>query len=196
MAADNKPQGKLIIFSAPSGAGKTTIVRALMERFLNLEFSISATSREPRGEEKHGRDYFFLTPEEFRKAIEGNEFIEWEEVYAGTHYGTLKAEVERIWAGGNAILFDVDVKGGLKLKSIFGEQALSIFVMPPSVEALRERLECRGTDSPDKIAKRISKAEYELTFAPQFDFTVMNDDLQKAVAEVCSLVKNFLGKEI
>lgn len=191
---DGKNQGKLIIFSAPSGAGKTTIVRAIMEKFPNLEFSVSCTSRPPRGEEKHGKDYFFLTPEEFREAVDSDEFVEWEEVYTDTHYGTLRSEVERIWAKGNAILFDVDVKGGLNLKSIFGEQALAIFVMPPSVETLRERLERRGTDSSEKINKRVEKAEYELMFAPQFDFRIMNDDLQAAIAEVESLVTGFLSK--
>lgn len=186
--------GKLIIFSAPSGAGKTTIVRALMERVPNLEFSVSATSREPRGSERHGRDYYFFTHAEFEEAVGCGRFVEWEEVYAGTRYGTLREEVERIWAKGNTILFDVDVKGGLKLKSIFGDRALAIFVMPPSIEELRRRLEDRGTDSPEKIEKRIAKADEEMAFAPQFDHIVRNDDLAAAISEVEGLVSVFMNK--
>lgn len=167
--------GKLIIFSAPSGAGKTTIVHALTERFPRLEFSISATSRQPRHNEQHGRDYYFLSAEEFRKACEEERFVEWEEVYAGTRYGTLKSEMERIWRKGNIILFDVDVMGGIRLKSIFGANALSIFVMPPSVAALRERLTGRGTDSPETIEKRIAKAEQEISYADRFDYVVINE---------------------
>ena len=181
--------GKLIIFSAPSGAGKTTIVHALTERFPRLEFSISATSRH---NEQHGRDYYFLSAEEFRKACEEERFVEWEEVYAGTRYGTLKSEMERIWRKGNTILFDVDVMGGIRLKSIFGENALSIFVMPPSVAALRERLTGRGTDSPETIEKRIAKAEKEISYADRFDYVVVNDDLQQAIAEVEALVAEFI----
>lgn len=184
--------GKLIIFSAPSGAGKTTIVHALTERFPRLEFSISATSRQPRHNEQHGRDYYFLSAEEFRKACEEERFVEWEEVYAGTRYGTLKSEMERIWRKGNTILFDVDVMGGIRLKSIFGENALSIFVMPPSVAALRERLTGRGTDSPETIEKRIAKAEQEISYADRFDYVVVNDDLQQAIAEVETLVAEFI----
>lgn len=184
--------GKLIIFSAPSGAGKTTIVHALMERFPRLEFSISATSRQPRHNEQHGRDYYFLSAEEFRKACEEERFVEWEEVYAGTRYGTLKSEMERIWRKGNIILFDVDVMGGIRLKSIFGANALSIFVMPPSVAALRERLTGRGTDSPETIEKRIAKAEQEISYADRFDYVVINDDLQQAIAEVETLVAKFI----
>ena len=184
--------GKLIIFSAPSGAGKTTIVHALTERFPRLEFSISATSRQPRHNEQHGRDYSFLSAEEFRKACEEERFVEWEEVYAGTRYGTLKSEMERIWRKGNTILFDVDVMGGIRLKSIFGENALSIFVMPPSVAALRERLTGRGTDSPETIEKRIAKAEQEISYADRFDYVVVNDDLQQAIAEVETLVAEFI----
>ena len=184
--------GKLIIFSAPSGAGKTTIVHALTERFLRLEFSISATSRQPRHNEQHGRDYYFLSAEEFRKACEEERFVEWEEVYAGTRYGTLKSEMERIWRKGNIILFDVDVMGGIRLKSIFGANALSIFVMPPSVAALRERLTGRGTDSPETIEKRIAKAEQEISYADRFDYVVINDDLQQAIAEVETLVAKFI----
>ena len=188
--ADGK-SGKLI-FSAPSGAGKTTIVHALTERFPRLEFSISATSRQPRHNEQHGRDYYFLSAEEFRKACEEERFVEWEEVYAGTRYGTLKSEMERIWRKGNIILFDVDVMGGIRLKSIFGANALSIFVMPPSVAALRERLTGRGTDSPETIEKRIAKAEQEISYADRFDYVVINDDLQQAIAEVETLVAKFI----
>ena len=184
--------GKLIIFSAPSGAGKTTIVHALTERFPRLEFSISATSRQPRHNEQHGRDYYFLSAEEFRKACEEERFVEWEEVYAGTRYGTLKSEMERIWRKGNIILFDVDVMGGIRLKSIFGANALSIFVMQPSVAALRERLTGRGTDSPETIEKRIAKAEQEISYADRFDYVVINDDLQQAIAEVETLVAKFI----
>lgn len=189
--AEGKP-GKLIIFSAPSGAGKTTIVHALMERFPCLEFSISATSRAPRHNEKEGCDYYFLSPEEFQRACDEDRFVEWEEVYAGTRYGTLKSEVERIWSQDKIILFDVDVMGGMRLKNIFGSRALSIFVMPPSVGTLRQRLECRATDSPETIAKRVAKAEHELSFADRFDFVVVNDDLQAAIAEVEELVKEFI----
>ena len=189
--ADGK-SGTLIIFSAPSGAGKTTIVHALTERFPRLEFSISATSRQPRHNEQHGRDYYFLSAEEFRKACEEERFVEWEEVYAGTRYGTLKSEMERIWRKGNIILFDVDVMGGIRLKSIFGANALSIFVMPPSVAALRERLTGRGTDSPETIEKRIAKAEQEISYADRFDYVVINDDLQQAIAEVETLVAKFI----
>lgn len=186
--------GKLIIFSAPSGAGKTTIVRALLEKFPQFEFSISATSRSPRGVEQHGKDYYFFSAEEFDKAIECEEFVEWEEVYAGTKYGTLRSEVERIWAKGNIILFDVDVVGGVRLKSIFGDKALSVFVMPPSVEVLRERLVGRNTDAPEVIEKRVAKAETELTYADKFDKVVVNDDLQTAIAEVEETISEFIAK--
>ncbi len=185
--------GKLLIFSAPSGSGKTTIVRRLLEQFSNLEFSISATSRAPRGVEQNGVDYYFLTAEEFAEAVAADKFVEWEEVYKGTCYGTLRSEMERIWAKGNVILFDVDVMGGIRLKEIFGEQAMSIFVMPPSIEELRHRLEGRGTDTPEVIEKRIAKASFELTKAPEFDRQVINDDLEVAVAEVTELVKNFIA---
>ena len=185
--------GKLIIFSAPSGAGKTTIVHAMAERFPNLEFSISATSRAPRSTELNGRDYYFLSDEEFRKACDEGRFVEWEEVYAGTRYGTLHSELQRIWDKGNIILFDVDVKGGVNLKSIFGERAMSVFVMPPSVETLRQRLVARATDSAETIERRVAKAEYELTFADRFDHVVVNDDLAVAVAEVEKLVSDFIN---
>lgn len=185
--------GKLLIFSAPSGSGKTTIVRRLLEQFSNLEFSISATSRAPRGVEKNGVDYYFLSAEEFAEAVAANKFVEWEEVYKGTCYGTLRSEMERIWNKGNIILFDVDVMGGIRLKEIFGEDALSIFVMPPSIEELRRRLEGRGTDAPEVIEKRIAKASFELTKAPEFDRQVVNDNLEVAVSQVAEIVKNFIA---
>ena len=184
--------GKLIIFTAPSGAGKTTIVHALMEKFPQLAFSVSATSRAPRGKEVHGRDYYFLSGDEFRAACEADRFVEWEEVYPGTCYGTLKSELERIWNAGKVILFDVDVKGGIRLKSIFGDDALSVFVMPPSIEALRERLVGRGTDAPETIERRVAKAEYEISFADRFDYILVNDNLDTAIAEIESLVNDFL----
>lgn len=184
--------GKLVIFSAPSGSGKTTIVRELLQRFPQFEFSISATSRQPRGKEQHGIDYYFLSSDEFRQRVERDEFVEWEEVYAGTCYGTLKSEVERIWAKGNVIVFDVDVMGGINLKRLFGEDACSIFIMPPSVEELERRLRGRGTDSEEVIQKRIGKAEFELSKSPEFDYTVVNDVLADAVNEATYIINNFL----
>ncbi|MDE5709004.1 MAG: guanylate kinase [Alistipes sp.] len=186
--------GKVIIFSAPSGSGKTTIVRQLLERYPQLEFSVSATSRAPRGTERDGVDYYFLTQEEFKHAVSENRFVEWEEVYAGTCYGTLRSELERIWQKGHVIAFDVDVIGGINLKRLFGNEACSIFVMPPSVEELRHRLESRGTDAPEVIDRRVAKAEFELTKAPEFDHVVVNDRLEEAVAEVCALVDNLLAR--
>lgn len=186
-------EGKLIIFSAPSGAGKTTIVRALIEKFPQLEFSISATSRAPRHTELDGRDYYFLSTDEFQRACDEERFVEWEEVYAGTRYGTLKSEMDRIWNKENIIMFDVDVMGGIRLKKIFGDQAISVFVMPPSVEALRERLTGRGTDAPEVIEKRIAKAQYEISFAEEFDYIVINDDLQTAIEEVETLITDFIA---
>ena len=184
--------GKLVIFSAPSGSGKTTIVRELLKRFPRFEFSISATSRAPRGVEQHGVDYYFLSNDEFRARVERNEFVEWEEVYQGTCYGTLRSEMERIWSNGNIIIFDVDVLGGINLKRIFGADACSIFIMPPSVEELERRLRGRGTDSEEVILKRIGKAEFELSKAPEFDYTVVNDDLQEAIEQTASIIENFL----
>ncbi len=186
--------GKLIIFSAPSGSGKTTIVRRLMGVVDGLEFSVSATSREPRGVEQNGRDYYFLTNQEFDRKVAEDAFVEWEEVYAGTKYGTLRSELERIWAEGHTILFDVDVKGGVRLKSIFGADALSIFVMPPSIEELRNRLVGRATDSPEKIEQRIAKAGEELSYAEQFDLVIVNDDLEEAVGKVQEAVESFIAK--
>lgn len=186
--------GKLIIFSAPSGAGKSTIVNYLLSQNLNLRFSISATSRQPRGEEKHGVEYYFLLPEEFRHKIGNDEFLEYEEVYKDKFYGTLKSEVQRILDSGANVIFDVDVVGGCNIKNYYGEQALSVFVEPPSVDELRSRLECRGTDSPEVIAARVEKAEYEMTFAPRFDVVIVNDDLEKAKTDTLKLVKDFLAK--
>lgn len=184
--------GKLVIFSAPSGSGKTTIVRELLKRFPQFEFSISATSRKPRGTEQHGVDYYYLSNEEFRERVERGEFVEWEEVYAGTCYGTLKSEMERIWAKGNVIVFDVDVMGGISLKRLFGDDACSVFIMPPSVEELERRLRGRGTDSEEVILKRIDKAEFELSKSNEFDFTVVNDVLADAVNEATKIIDNFL----
>lgn len=186
--------GKVVIFSAPSGSGKTTIVRRLLAQYTQFEFSISATSRAPRGVEQDGVDYHFLSPEAFAEKVKENAFVEWEEVYAGTCYGTLKSEVERIWAKGNVILFDVDVMGGINLKRIFGEKACSIFIMPPSIEELRRRLVGRATDSMEVIEKRVAKAAFELEKAPEFDHTVINDELEKAVEDTCSLLNDFLAR--
>ncbi len=186
--------GKIIIFSAPSGSGKTTIVRELLARYPQLEFSVSATSRAPRGTERDGVDYYFLSHEEFMRAVAENRFVEWEEVYRGTCYGTLRSEMERIWQKGHTIAFDVDVIGGLNLKRLFGDDACSVFVMPPSVAELRRRLEGRGTDAPEVIDRRVAKAEFELTKAPEFDHVVVNDRLEDAVAEVCALVEKFLAR--
>lgn len=185
-------QGKLIIFSAPSGSGKTTIVRQLLQIFPQFEFSISATSRAPRGTEQHGIDYFFLSQDEFRQKVAEEAFVEWEEVYNGTCYGTLKSEMERIWQKGNIIIFDVDVMGGISLKRIFGEQACSIFIMPPSIEELRNRLVGRGTDSAETIEKRVAKADFEISKAPAFDHVVINDRLDEAVAEAKDIINKFL----
>ena len=183
---------KLIIFSAPSGAGKSTLVRYLLAQGLDLRFSISATSRLPRGDEKNGVEYFFLTPAEFRKRIANNEFLEYEEVYTDKFYGTLKSEVDRILEKGSNVVFDVDCIGGLNIKKYYGSQALSIFVMPPSVEVLRERLEKRATDTPQVIENRLAKAEYEMSFAPQFDVVVCNDDFDRAKEETVKLVTQFI----
>ena len=184
--------GKLVIFSAPSGSGKTTIVKQLLKRFPQFEFSISATSRQPRGQEQNGVDYHFMSNEEFKERVARGEFVEWEEVYAGTCYGTLKSEMERIWAKGNVIIFDVDVMGGINLKKLFGEDACSMFIMPPSVEELERRLRGRGTDTEEVIQKRIAKAEFELSKAPEFDHIVVNDVLEVAVEEATAIISNFL----
>ncbi|MBQ7311256.1 MAG: guanylate kinase [Alistipes sp.] len=183
---------KVIIFSAPSGSGKTTIVHELLKRYPQFEFSISATSRAPRGAERDGVDYYFLTEEEFLRRIEADAFVEWEAVYAGTHYGTLRSEVDRIWSKGNVIIFDVDVVGGVNLKRIFGDKACSVFIMPPSIEELERRLVGRGTDAAEVIAKRVAKAGQEIERAPEFDHVVVNDDLQRAIADTCAIIDNFI----
>lgn len=186
--------GKLIIFSAPSGSGKSTIINYLLTQNLNLHFSISATSRAPRGTEKNGVEYYFLTPEEFRNRIEAGDFLEYEEVYTDKFYGTLKSEVERILSKGDNVIFDVDVVGGCNIKKFYGDRALSVFIQPPSVEELRKRLEGRGTDAPDIIESRIAKAEFELGFANKFDTVIINDDLEQAKAETLLTLQNFLNK--
>lgn len=191
---ENK-QGKCIIFSAPSGAGKTTIVRFLLKQDLGLEFSVSACSREPRGEEINGKDYHFLGLEGFKEKIKQNAFIEWEEVYTNNYYGTLKSEIERIWNNGHTVIFDVDVIGGLNLKRIFGDQALAIFVKPPSYEELEKRLRYRSTETEDKIRQRMAKANTELGFAKKFDVVLVNDNLDAACEKAKNLVEKFLIKE-
>ena len=194
MSAKDKKNGKLIIFSAPSGSGKSTIINWLRQQHpqLNLYFSISCTSRAPRGTEQHGVEYFFISPEEFRERIAREEFLEYEEVYPGRFYGTLKAQVERQVEAGQNVVFDVDVKGGCNIKNYYGDRALSIFIQPPSVEELRRRLTLRGTDAPQVIEDRLAKAEYELTFADKFDHVVINDDLDTAQQETLKLVSEYL----
>ncbi|MDR1980094.1 MAG: guanylate kinase [Tannerellaceae bacterium] len=188
--------GKLIIFSAPSGSGKSTIVNYLLEQRLRLRFSVSATSRLPRGAERHGVDYYFLSPREFRERIAAGEFLEYEEVYAGTYYGTLKSEVERILEQGDHVVLDVDVVGGCRIKEQYGDRALSIFIRPPSpaIEVLRRRLIERGTDSPEVIENRVAKMAFELTYASRFDLVVVNDELHQAQAEAFDHVKAFLER--
>lgn len=183
---------KVIIFSAPSGSGKSTIVSHILKLHPEMEFSVSATSRAPRGQERNGIEYHFFTADEFRKMIAEDKFVEYEEVYAGSFYGTLKSEVQRIWDKGHVIIFDVDVKGGVNLKKYFGDKALSVFIQAPSVEELRKRLVARGTDSAEAIAKRVAKASEEMTYADKFDYILVNDDLQKAYAEAEKVVDNFL----
>ena len=187
-------RGKLIVVSAPSGSGKSTIVQWLMKEHpeLKLYFSISCTSRPPRGTEQDGVEYFFITPEAFKAKIQEHAFLEYEEVYENRFYGTLKSQVERQREAGQNVVFDVDVKGGINIKQFYGDEALSLFIQPPSVEELRCRLEGRGTDSPEAIAERIAKAEYELTFAPRFDHIIVNDDLETAKQETLQVLKSFL----
>ncbi|WP_121665945.1 guanylate kinase [Mesonia aquimarina] len=188
-------EGKLIVFSAPSGSGKTTIVRHLLkQKELNLDFSISATSRAPREEEIDGKDYHFLSLEEFKKRIKEDQFLEWEEVYRDNFYGTLKSEVERIWANGKHVVFDIDVVGGLDIKHIYPEKTLAVFVEPPSIEELKKRLKKRQTETEDRINMRIAKASIEMATAPQFDFIIVNNDLQTALDEAYNLVKDFIQK--
>ena len=184
--------GKILIFSAPSGSGKSTIVNYLLTLNIGLEFSISATSRQPRGQERDGVEYYFLSTEEFERRIAAGEFVEHEEVYSGCYYGTLRSEVSRIWDKGHVIVFDVDVVGGLNLKKIFGDDAMTIFVQAPSVDELRRRLIGRGTDSMEKIEQRLAKAEKEMSYAPQFDTVIVNDDLATALAEAEQKVRAFL----
>lgn len=186
--------GKLIIFSAPSGSGKSTIINHLLQQDLNLAFSISATSRPPRGTERDGVEYFFLTPDEFRERIARGEFLEYEEVYPGRFYGTLKSQVEKQLTVGQNVVFDVDVVGGCNIKKYYGERALSVFIQPPSVEELRRRLVGRGTDAPEVIEDRVAKAEYELGFAPQFDVVVVNDNLEEAQQRAYDVIRNFLNR--
>ncbi len=184
--------GKIIIFSAPSGCGKSTLINHLMTQGLNLYFSISATSRPPRGAEQHGVEYFFLSPEEFRERIERGEFLEYEEVYRDRYYGTLKAQVEKQLSEGQNIILDVDVKGGCNIKEVYGNRALSLFIQPPSIEELRRRLVGRGTETAESIESRIARAEYELSFANRFDRVIVNDDLETAKAEVVEAIRSFL----
>ncbi|MBR2359598.1 MAG: guanylate kinase [Bacteroidaceae bacterium] len=185
---------KLIIFSAPSGSGKSTIINYLLEQDLHLAFSISATSRPPRGQEQHGVEYFFLSPEEFKERIANDEFLEYEEVYQDRFYGTLKSQVENQLNAGQNVVFDVDVVGGCNIKQFYGDRALSVFIQPPSIEELRKRLEGRGTDAPEVIESRIAKAEYELSFAPKFDVIIVNDNLETAKAEALRVIREFLQK--
>ena len=189
--------GKCLIFSAPSGSGKSTIVQWLTKEHpeLNLVFSISATSRPPRGTEQHGVEYFFLTPEEFKEKIEADEFLEYEEVYTDRYYGTLKSQVEEQLKDGKNVIFDIDIKGGINVKNFYGEGALSIFVQPPSVEELRKRLVGRATDTPEQIEERLAKAEYEMSFAPQFDRIIVNDDLEFAKSETLKNICEFLNSK-
>ncbi|GEQ85025.1 guanylate kinase [Patiriisocius marinistellae] len=189
--------GKLIVFSAPSGSGKTTIVKHLLRNDdLNLEFSVSATSREPRGEEKHGKDYYFLSLKDFKQHMKNDDFLEWEEVYRDNFYGTLNSEIERIWAMGKNVIFDIDVVGGLRIKRKFPERTLAVFVKPPSVEELKIRLKKRKTESEEKINMRIAKASVEMATAPRFDHIILNDTLEHALEEAERLVKEHISKPI
>lgn len=189
-------KGRLIIFSAPSGSGKTTIIRHLLSVFPELEFSISATSRAPRGKEEHGKDYYFLSADEFRTRIQNDEFLEWEEVYTDTYYGTLRSEVNRIWEKGGHVAFDIDVVGGLNLKKHFGRRALAVYVRVPTMEILEQRLRGRGTDSEEKIQQRLAKAQEEGKREGEFDLTIINDELDRACAEAERQVREFLNAEV
>lgn len=187
-------ENRLLIISAPSGAGKSTLVNHLLSSGLPLSFSVSVTSRKPRGSEKEGREYYFITTGEFRKKINTGDLVEWEEVYKDHFYGTLRSEIERIHKAGKVVLFDVDVRGGINLKKIFGDEALSIFIMPPSVEVLEKRLVTRGTDGPEKIRMRIEKASSEIKLADMFDKVIINDDLEKAYSDILKVVTSFLAE--
>lgn len=190
-------QGKLIIFSAPSGSGKSTIINKLMSEYgLQGRFSISATSRKPRGSEQDGVEYYFLTEEDFRRRISEGDFLEYEEVYPGCFYGTLRSEVDRTLARGENVILDIDVQGGLNVKKIYGDRALTLFIQPPSIERLRERLERRGTDAPEVIERRLAKAETELSFAPKYDAVVVNDDLEEACRDAARVIEDFLSTEV
>lgn len=190
-------QGKLIIFSAPSGSGKSTIINKLMSEYgLQGRFSISATSRKPRGSEQDGVEYYFLTEEDFRRRISEEDFLEYEEVYPGCFYGTLRSEVDRTLAQGENVILDIDVQGGLNVKKIYGDRALTLFIQPPSIERLRERLERRGTDAPEVIERRLAKAETELSFAPKYDAVVVNDDLEEACRDAARVIEDFLSTEV
>ena len=187
--------GKALIFSAPSGSGKTTIVQHLLSQNPDLDFSISAATRDRRGrKEENGKDYYFLTPEEFKVKIDNDEFVEWEEVYAGNFYGTLKSEIERVWAAGKNVIFDVDVKGGIALKKYFGEKALAIFVKVPSIEVLKQRLNDRGTESEESLSRRLFKAKFEMSFQDKFDVVLVNEDLEHSLAEAQRLYNSFKSK--
>lgn len=186
---------KAILFSAPSGSGKTTIIKRLLQYFDCFEFSISATSRKPREGERDGIDYYFLSPEDFERRVQAGDFLEWEEVYAGTRYGTLKSEIDRIAKRGKVVIFDVDVNGGLNIKRFFGDSAMAIFVMPPSIEVLEQRLRQRGTESEESIQKRLGRSARELDEASRFDKTIVNDDLDRAVAETKAVIETFLGAD-
>ncbi len=186
--------GKVLILSAPSGSGKSTIIGHLLKKYPVLEFSVSATTRKPRGEERDGVDYYFLSQEEFKSKVADGQFIEWEEVYHGSCYGTLKSEIDRIWAKGNIVVFDIDVQGAMNLKKFFGTNAVSVFVTPPSIEELRRRLVTRGTDSEEAIEKRIHKAEYEMSFMERFDKRIINDELEKALSEADAIVEELIAQ--
>ncbi len=188
-------KGKVIIISAPSGCGKSTIINALLAKGeIDMQFSVSATNRKPREGEKHGVNYYFLSDEEFRRAIDAGEFVEYEEVYPGRYYGTLRGEIDRIVDAGHNVVLDIDVKGGVNVKRMYGDEAVSVFIQPPSVEALRQRLIGRGTETPEAIAQRVDRAEFEISYAPQFDHAVVNDDLDKAIAEVSDILKDFTAR--
>jgi guanylate kinase len=189
-------KGKLLIFCAPSGSGKSTLVQWLMKEHpeLNLRFSISCTTRQPRGTEQNGVEYFFISPEEFRKKIAEEAFVEYEEVYTDKFYGTLKSQVQTQIERGENVLFDIDVKGGCNIKRLYGDEALSLFIQPPSIDELRRRLTGRGTDSPEMVEQRLAKAEYEMSFAAKFDRIIVNDDLEKAKEEVFSVIRFFLDR--